>query len=473
MRRLKSYSRTSLRFISIGGQRVLHSHQQLRSLVLKRLQRPDVANLFSTPEEDAGKHEFIWYTSLPGTITGFEALPSDQRQRREAELQSALDVLRGLAGQLRAEAGADRRSLEAEILEAATTVPDDSCKFMVGNQPVLAAWGSSLAASSRANVDVVWTAQASEPPSIQPSQSKAPVPDTPPGGAAGNAAEIGATASARAGSFTRLRHAAWLLPVLAGMLLVAVAHLFGPLNGGLNFAGLFLSFSTPSAGVEIDKDAGLRGDVADLEKQLLSRLDTCPAPSTREGSTAPSLPMPHQPIEEKEALPPAPTREAAPAPSLPIPPPALEKNDAPSVQVTRDDETGPSLSIPPQALEKKDTSFLSGCWNAPEVSVVMNAGSPDEESTLAEAVLCFDAGGKTGKRTIRNSKISCEGPLSANLTEKSVTIMAPPMRCTGGPPFFSQATIICVAEGSQTLCKVTQPGHSDPIDITFTKRDEK
>ena len=344
MRRLKSYSRTSLRFISIGGQRVLHSHQQLRSLVLKRLQRPDVANLFSTPEEDAGKHEFIWYTSLPGTITGFEALPSDQRQRREAELQSALDVLRGLAGQLRAEAGADRRSLEAEILEAATTVPDDSCKFMVGNQPVLAAWGSSLAASSRANVDVVWTAQASEPPSIQPSQPKAPVPDTPPGGAAGNAAEIGATASARAGSFTRLRHAAWLLPVLAGMLLVAVAHLFGPLNGGLNFAGLFLSFSTPSAGVEIDKDAGLRGDVADLEKQLVSRLDACPAPPTRQGSTVPPLPIPPH-VAEKAVRPSSPT----PKPVEVTPPPV----PAPQAAI-------PPISEPPAGMLSCDWSGNSG-----------------------------------------------------------------------------------------------------------------
>ena len=466
MRRLKSYSRISLRFISIGGQRVLHSHQQLRSLVLRRLQRPDVANLFSTPEEDTGKNEFIWYTSLPGTIIGFEALPADQRQRREAELQSHLDVLRGLAGQLRAEAGADRRSLEAEILEAATTVPDDSCKFMVGSQPVLAAWGSTLAASSRSNVDVIWTAQASEPRPIKASQPKASVLDTPPEEMPGHAAGAGAAVRARGGSLTRLRHFVWLLPLLAGLMLAVFADKLVGQNSNFELLRLFPSLSAPSAGGAIDQEADLRREVVDLEKKLVSRLDACPAPPTRQGSTAPPLPIPPQAVEKKEAPRPSSTREAAPPPSLLSPPPALEKKDASPLPPTRDGPTGPSLSIPPQALEKKDTSFLSGCWDAPAVPV----GSPNETPTPADVVLCFDAGGKTGKRTIRNAKMSCEGPLSASFTEKAVTIRAPPIQCTGGRA-FSQATIVCVAEGSQTLCKVTQPSHQDPIDITFTKRE--
>ena len=274
MRRLKSYSRISLRFISIGGQRVLHSHQQLRSLVLRRLQRPDVANLFSTPEEDTGKNEFIWYTSLPGTIIGFEALP---------------------------EAGADRRSLEAEILEAATTVPDDSCKFMVGSQPVLAAWGSTLAASSRSNVDVIWTAQASEPRPIKASQPKASVLDTPPEEMPGHAAGAGAAVRARGGSLTRLRHFVWLLPLLAGLMLAVFADKLVGQNSNFELLRLFPSLSAPSAGGAIDQEADLRREVVDLEKKLVSRLDACPAPPTRHGSTAPPLPIPPQVAEKGDS----------------------------------------------------------------------------------------------------------------------------------------------------------------------------
>ncbi len=432
MRRLKSYSRSSLRFASVSGQKVLNNHQQLRSLVLKRLQRSDVADLFSIPEEEAGKHEFVWYTNLAGTITPFEALPADQRPQREADLQAKLAALQGLAQQIRAESSPDRRSLEAEIIEAALNIPDDTCKFMVGEQPVLAAWGASLVNSNRAAVDVVWRGEVPQRPVAAPGAAAADA-------AAATSTEVAATGRpslppARTWSWARLRNVLWLIPILAGILVAILLNRLGPFDWGIDFANLLPKL--PSWGTESTADAGkgptwdsdksvspdagkeadLRREIAELRRQLASRLDACPVPS-RQGAVAP----------------------------------------------------GQGLSIPSDALAKKDLSFLEGCWNAPSVAVTLNSNTPQQSNEEAEAVLCFARDGKSGQRTIRNDKIACEGPLTAELADDSVKITAPEAACRGIPSFVS-ATIVCRPKGTQTVCEVTQPGVPFPVNITFTRR---
>ncbi|MBM4209708.1 MAG: hypothetical protein FJ187_04010 [Gammaproteobacteria bacterium] len=410
---------------------MLNSYQQLRGLVLKRLQRPDIADLFSMPEEDSSKHEFVWYTNLAGTITPFDALPAEQRPQREADLQAKLAALQGLARQIRAEASSDRRSLEAEIIEAALNIPDDTCKFMVGEQPVLAAWGASPVNSNRAPVDVVWRAGVPQRPVAAPGTT---VADGAAGVSTGAApAARPEQAPARPWSWAWLRYALWLIPILAGILVAILLYRLGPLDRGIDFASHFRlpswgSGSTVDAGKgptwdsrraassEVGKEDELRREIADLRRQLASRLDACVAPP-RQGGVAP----------------------------------------------------GQGLSIPADALTKKDLSFLEGCWDAPSVTVT-KLGTPQETNEQAEAVLCFAGDGKSGQRTVRNVNLSCEGPLTAELADDGVTITAPEAACRGTIPSFVPAKIVCRLKGTQTDCEVTQSGVPYPVNVTFTRR---
>jgi hypothetical protein len=230
-----------------------------------------------------------------------------------------------------------------------------------------------------------------------------------------------------------LRHALWLIPILAGILVAILLYRLGPLDWRIDFANLFRlpgwgSGSTVDAGKgptwdfgkvaspEADKEADLRREIADLRRQLASRLDACVVPP-RQGGVAP----------------------------------------------------GQGLSIPSDALTKKDLSFLEGCWNAPSVTVSLNPGTSQETNEQAEAVLCFAGDGKSGQRTIRNDNLSCEGPLTAELAVDGVTITAPEAACRGIPPFVP-ATIVCRPKGTQTACEVTQSGVPYPVNITFTRR---
>lgn len=439
MRRLKSYSRTSLRFASVGGQRVLNSYQQLRSLILKRLQRQDLADMFAIPEEDAEKHEFVWYTSLAGPIVAFSDLPAEERQAREAELQERLALVFGLAQQIRSEAPAARRSLEAEIIEAAGSLPDDSCKFMVGDQIVLAAWGANLVNTDRPPVDLLWHGRAPAPPAAGELD---PAPPPAPGAAQATVVPPGVVLAGRSAPGARRewnwRGLLWLLPLLL-LILLCVLLLRGGLfdSGGFNLANLWPFGTITGPGQDNVQRDGLRREIAELKKQLAEKLGSCPVPPGR------------QPAPPQQGV--------APPPQGVVPP---QQGTAPP---------GQELVIPPEAQARKDLSFLGGCWNAPEVAVTFNAGTPSEISEKAEAVLCFGADGKSGQRTIRNQRISCEGPLTAEFQGNDVRIAAPRMKCSNNAG-FSEATIVCRPAGNQTICETSQPGVPRPVEITFTKR---
>lgn len=435
MRRLKSFSRTSLRFSSVSGQRVLSSHQQLRSLVLKRLKRRDIADLFSIPEEDSGKQEFVWYTDLPGKIVAFDALDPESRSRHEAELTERLSAVKELAKAIRSEAVADRRSLEAEIIDAAASVPDDSCKFVVGDQVVLAAWGSSLVSTERPPVDVVWTGQVAEvaPPEGPAESAAAPLP----------VASVPASPKVpqpreRLRFFLGLpTFLLWLGGSLLVLLLAILLALLLSRFGGWDFKGWSLPwFSSGERAIETanaTKEKELRNEIDTLKEQLEAKLQSCPVP----------VPVPD------------PSRQGAAPPTLQTPP----------VQTP-----APTLAIPSDAIARKDASFLAGCWNAPDVPVTFSVGTRLETSANAEAILCFKPDGKTGRRTIRTPTVTCEGPLSTEFQNGNVRIQAPRMTCSNKTT-FSEATIVCRPRDSQTICEATQPGGSRPIEMTFTKRD--
>lgn len=436
MRRLKSFSRTSLRFSSVSGQRVLSSYQQLRSLVLKRLKRRDIADLFSIPEEDPEKQEFVWYTDLPGKIVPFDALDPKSRSRCEAELTERLSALKELARAIRLEAVADRRSLEAEIIDAAASVPDDSCKFVVGEQVVLAAWGSSLVSTERAPVDVVWTGQVAEvAPAAESPVESAEAPTLATASTAPVAPTLPPPPRERRRFFLGLpRFLLWLAGILLVLLLAILLALLLSRGGGWDFKwGWSLPwFSSEERAVETvnaAKEKELRIEIDALKKQLEAKLQSCPVPDQ----------------SKQGALPQAPTPSPTPA-------------------------EAPTLAIPSDAIARKDASFLAGCWNAPDVPVTFAIGTRQETSANAEAILCFKPDGKTGQRTIRTPTVTCEGPLSTEFQNDNVRIQAPRMTCSNKST-FSEATIVCRPKGSQTICEATQPGGAGPIEMTFTKRD--
>ena len=214
----------------------------------------------------------------------------------------------------------------------------------------------------------------------------------------------------------------WLIPLILLVLAALFLFRFGfPWPGFAVGSNLESSTLPVIAGPGEAGDAGLRREIADLKRKLEEKLAACTP---------------------------------------------LKKSEIPSKAGKSE---GQSLAIPADAAAKKDLSSLSGCWNSPSVPVTFHVGSAKEESATAEVMLCFSSDGKTGKRSVKTAKISCEGLLTAAFQNENVAIDAPAMTCTDQSR-FSGAAITCRPADADTACTFAQKNNPESVEITFTKR---
>ena len=77
--------------------------------------------------------------------------------------------------------------------------------------------------------------------------------------------------------------------------------------------------------------------------------------------------------------------------------------------------------------------------------------------------MCFSSDGKTGKRSVKTAKISCEGLLTAAFQNENVAIDAPAMTCTDQSR-FSGAAITCRPADADTACTFAQKNNPPVFD---------
>jgi hypothetical protein len=139
-------------------------HRELQTLIRRHL--PGVAaSVLALPVPCADGTTVDWYSDLPGQPTRLTALPAPRRAAMKVKLEERLDALRRLADALPARVKGSESM--AAILSAATRYPDDSCVYVIGDEPVLTLWGFVLVderGQGRSRGPALASASAPEPP---------------------------------------------------------------------------------------------------------------------------------------------------------------------------------------------------------------------------------------------------------------------------------------------------------------------
>lgn len=304
--------RASLRPLGAQGQTVAQAQQQIAAVVAASLS-PRHALLFAEPVSDPARDQIAWYTTAEGKAQRLaEAAPETQQKAREA-IATLADDIRTLAASYTGARNPQQRQL-GQLLDLAQSFPGEECVFLVGEQPVIVAWGYASTVAS-----------AAEPTTLTRYGVRAPGRSRAARAEAEALATRAAAAESAAGTSGAARHAAapawvfWILFLLAGFAVgsgVAWAIQAGPLPI-IWTAGVPTVVSDPLAEGRA-AEARLRQEIADLSVQIAQKQLQCTVP-----------PAPVDAAPEKRG-------DAAPS---------------------------PDLTIPPNAARTGDLAFLDGCWD--------------------------------------------------------------------------------------------------------------
>lgn len=286
--------RASLRPLGAQGQTVAQAQQQIVAAIAASL-TPRHALLFAEPVSDPARDQIAWYSTADGKAERLtEATPEAQRQAREA-IAALADDIRKLAAGYAAAQNPQQRQL-GQLIELAQSFPGEECVFLVGEQPVVVAWGYASTAASAAEPTTLTRY------GVRPASRSRALR------AGGDAAAQASSTTSAAQAHAAQRHAAtpawvfWILFLLAGLAVgsgVAWAIQLGPLPIVWT-AGVPTVVSDPLAEGRA-AEAKLRQTIADLSLQIAQKQMQCAAPPAEGPARAPGgsdsspQPQPAQP----------------------------------------------------------------------------------------------------------------------------------------------------------------------------------
>lgn len=314
---LATTPRAGLRPLGAQGQTVAQAQQQIVALIASHL-GPQHAALFAEPVADPARDAVAWYTTAdgaPGRLA--QAAPEAQQKAREA-IALIADDIRKLAQEYAAAANPQQKQMAA-LIELAQSFPGEDCVFLVGEQPVVIAWGYAPAAAT-----------AAEPTTLTRygirAQARAGRGGAGDADAASRAAaeQAARDAAAQAAAHrARARYAPvsawafWLLFLVAGLVVGSgIAWAIKATQLPIVWtAGVPTVVSDPLADAQA-AEAKLRQEIAELSIQVSRKQVQCTVP--------------------------------------PAEPPPQKRSEAPS---------SPDLKIPADAARTREFGFLNGCWD--------------------------------------------------------------------------------------------------------------
>ncbi|MBL8705886.1 MAG: hypothetical protein JNM30_13625 [Rhodospirillales bacterium] len=298
--------RASLRPLGAQGQTVAQAQQQVVAVIAASL-TPRHALLFAEPVTDPARDQIAWYTTADGRAQRLaEAAPEAQQKAREAIAMLADDIRKLAAGYIAAP-NPQQRQL-GQLIELAQSFPGEECVFLVGEQPVIVAWGYASTAASAAEPTTLTRYGVRPAGRTRAARAEADA-------AAAQAAAAASASRASAAS----RHAAapawlfWILFLLAGLAVgsgVAWAIQSGPLPIVWT-AGVPTVVSDPLAEGRA-AEAKLRQAIADLSLQIAQKQLQCTVPPADGPARAPGgSDSPPQTRPQPTDTPPAPAAPPA------------------------------------------------------------------------------------------------------------------------------------------------------------------
>lgn len=303
-------TRLGVRPLGVRGDPLHAVAAQLLAVIRRRL-GDGPADLLADPQLRETGDGIDWYAARSGSVRRLTDLDENERAGVLATVESHLEAIRRLGGQLKDLSGSEQARLIGRSMELATTRPSDDFVYVVDGQPVIAAWGYEADAAA----------------SLQ-AFAAAPVP-MPPRPAA-------ILASAPALLPARIGWTPWLSALLFGLLLLLLLLMTSwllracsPVDPTLNVATMetpappppeappdptpVLKASLDDAQADENK---LKIELAALEASLKDKVEQC------KPVEPPKPPPPPPPVvQAAKPPPPPPQQHAAAAPPPPAAPP--------------------------------------------------------------------------------------------------------------------------------------------------------
>jgi hypothetical protein len=309
-------TRLGVRPLGVRGDPLHAVAGQLLAVIRRRL-GDGPADLLAEPQLREAGDGIDWYAARSGEVRRFADLGETERSAALQAVESRLANIRSLGEVLKESPGSEEARLIGRSLELATSRPSDDFIFLVGGEPVIAAWGYEA--------DAAASLAAFAPPPV-------PIPPRP---------APAVLASAPAALLpARLTWAPWLSGLLFGLLLLLLLLITSwllracaPVDPTLNVATLETPAPpapeappdpTPLLKASLDSEQAdegkLKAELAALQADIKDKVAMCkppepPKPPPPVVAKAPPPPPPPPP-QQQAAVP-----QAPPAPPINRPPP--------------------------------------------------------------------------------------------------------------------------------------------------------
>jgi hypothetical protein len=314
-------TRLGVRPLGVRGDPLHAVAGQLLAVIRRRL-GDGPANLLAEPQMREAGDGIDWYAAQHGEVRPLAEASEAERGAALRTVESHLESIRGLGAQLASPDASDEARLIGKSLQLSTSRPSDDFVYLVGGEPVIAAWGYEA--------DAAASLQLSPPPLLP----------TPVAAAAPPAALFASAPAALLPA--RLGWSRWLSGLLVGVLLLLLLLMTSwllracaPVDPSLSVA-TFETPAPPAPEAPPDPTPLLKASLDDaqadekklkvalaaLQEDLKGKEEMCkpPEPPKEPPKVAAAAPPPAPPPPAPK---PAPPPQVASAPPINHPPPGM------------------------------------------------------------------------------------------------------------------------------------------------------
>lgn len=395
-------TRSGVRPLGVRGEPLHNAAPQLRRVLRRRL-GDAAADLLADPQAHEGGQAIDWYAGWQGPVRAVADLPTAERDAVLADVERRLADVRRLGDMLAGHGPKEETGVVGLSLKLAARAPSPAFVFLVGDRPVIVAWGYEKEAAAALlpialprppeRRPVLGPAQTARPPALPAVIPTAGVPWL-------------RTLALALPLLLLLLGAAWLLrEILPAAPDVTIATREGPpalpppAPGPDPIPVLSASLSTEQSRARV-----LQVELSLAEAELKRRIADCKPPEP----------------PRSEARPPQ-VAVAPPAPPQPRAAPPLQ----PQPQRNPNDNR---LRLP--STPTNNYSFLEGCWRTDPFRHDVRQLQPGVSS------YCFDANGN-GQLEWRRGRTACRTRAQARFMGGSLALRDADSTCNDGSRWFA------------------------------------
>jgi hypothetical protein len=404
-------TRSGVRPLGVRGEPLHNAAPQLRRVLQRRLGN-EAADLLAEPQVHEDGKAIDWYAGWPGPVRPVDTLTVAERQQVMAGVERTLAEIRRLGDELAGHGPREETGVVGLSLQLAARLPAPSFVFLVGDRPVIVAWGYEKDA-----------APALPPAGVNRVPERRSVLQAP--ATQGSVLQAGprpiATATLPvAGGIPWVRTLVLALPLL--LLLIGAAWLLRsllPVEPALDIATREGPDAPPpiaapdrlpllraSLSGEQTRSKALKAELAMAEAELKKRIASCKPPEA-----------PKPPPQVAIAPPP-------PAPPKVTPPPAPQ----PPPRNPNDNR----LRLP--SGPTNNYAFMEGCWRTDPFRHEAVQMQPGISS------YCFDASGN-GRLEWRRGRTACRTNAQARFSGAVLALRDTDSTCNDGSRWFADQLV--------------------------------